>query len=264
MKVNKEMVFAVRKVVEEAAEFISSSHGKVQSGDIVIKDLNSLVSYVDIKAEKILVHGLKQILPDSSFIAEEGTEQAATTDWVWIVDPLDGTTNFLHQIPVYAISVALQYKRETILGMVYEINQQECFYAYSGGGAFLDEHPIEVKNVELSSSLMATGFPYYDFSKTKSYLEVLEYFMKNTRGVRRLGAASVDLAYVACGRFQGFYEYSLAPWDVAAGAYIVQQAGGVVTDFAGGEDWLFGKSIVAAIPSIHPIMIKEIKDNFFV
>lgn len=256
---NKDFVIEVIRVVEKAATFIAQSHGQVQSGDIVIKDLNSLVSYVDINSEKILVEGLKTILPQSAFLTEEGTEAISESDWVWIIDPLDGTTNFLHQIPVYAISIALQYRNEIVFGLVYEVNKEECFYAIKDQGAFLNGHSIQVKESEFSDTLIATGFPYYDFSKTPGYLNVLEYLMQNTRGVRRLGAAAVDLAYVACGRFNGFYEYSLAPWDVAAGALIVKEAGGVVTDFTGKQDWLFGKSIVVGASSVHQKLLDKIQ-----
>lgn len=256
---NLDWVKQVQVIAEKVAAFIRESHGKVQSGDIVIKDLNSLVSYVDIQSEKILVEGLKQLLPESTFIAEEGTEVTNSSDWVWIIDPLDGTTNFLHQIPVYGISIALQYQNELVFGLVYEVNRKECFYAIKGQGAYLDGQKIQVKDVDLADSLIATGFPYYDFSKTKSYLEVLEFLIKNTRGVRRIGAASIDLVYVACGRFNGFYEYSLAPWDVAAGALIVKEAGGVVTDFSGKQDWLLGKSIVVGAPSVHQNLLDKIR-----
>lgn len=260
---NLDWVHQVQAIAEKAADFILDSHGKVQSGDIIVKDLNSLVSYVDIQSEKILVEGLKQLLPESTFIAEEGTEATTSSEWVWIIDPLDGTTNFLHQIPVYGVSIALQYQGEVVFGLVYEVNRKECFYALKDQGAYKDGEKIHVNNVDLADALIATGFPYYDFSKTKSYLQVLEFLMKHTRGVRRLGAASIDLVYVACGRFNGFYEYSLAPWDVAAGALIVKEAGGIVTDFSGGQNWLFGKSIVVGAPDIHQHIQSQIQNIIF-
>ncbi len=262
MTLNKSFAESVIAIAEKAAAFISSSHGNVKAGEIVTKDLNSLVSYVDTGSEKIIIEGLKNILPESGFLAEEGTTARTDAEYIWIIDPLDGTTNFLHQIPVYAISIALQYQGEIIFGLVYEVNRQECFYALKGQGAFLNHNKISVNEAAFADTLIATGFPYYDFSKTKAYLEVLEELMKGTRGIRRMGAAAVDLAYVACGRFNGFYEYSLAPWDVAAGALLVREAGGVVTDFKGGEDWLHGKSIVVGSNQTHAQLLQLLEEKF--
>lgn len=259
---NRSFVQSVITIAENAAGFISSSHGKVKAGEIITKDLNSLVSYVDTGSEKIIIEGLKGLLPESGFLAEEGTTAQAEAEYTWIIDPLDGTTNFLHQIPTYAISIALQYQDEIVFGLVYEVNRKECFYAIKGEGAYLNHERIYVSEAAFSDTLIATGFPYYDFSKTKAYLGVLEELMKSTRGIRRLGAAAVDLAYVACGRFNGFYEYSLAPWDVAAGALLVREAGGVVTDFKGGEDWLHGKSIVVGSPNTHQELLRLLKEKF--
>lgn len=259
---NRTFAESVITIAERAAAFISSSHGKVNAGEIITKDLNSLVSYVDTGSEKIIIEGLKEILPESGFLAEEGTTAQANAEYIWIIDPLDGTTNFLHQIPIYAISIALQYQNDIIFGLVYEVNRQECFYALKGQGAFLNHNKISVNDAAFADTLIATGFPYYDFSKTKAYLGVLEELMKRTRGIRRMGAAAVDLAYVACGRFNGFYEYSLAPWDVAAGALLVREAGGIVTDFQGGEDWLYGKSIVVGSHQTHVQLLQLLEEKF--
>jgi myo-inositol-1(or 4)-monophosphatase len=262
MKIRADFVQSVIEIAENVADFIQMHAGKVNDREIITKDLNSLVSYVDTGSEARIIEGLKKLTPDASFLAEEGTESLSEKDLVWIIDPLDGTTNFLHQIPVYAISIALQFQNEIIFGLVYEVNNRDCFYAVKEQGAFLNGKKIEVDNAFFPDSLIATGFPYYDFSKTKVYLEVLEEMMKGTRGVRRLGAASVDLAYVACGKFSGFFEYSLAPWDVAAGAFIVQEAGGTVTDFSGGQDWLHGKSIIAGNPIVQNKILKIIQNKF--
>ena len=159
---------------------------------------------------------------------------------------MDGTTNFIHGIPLYAISIALQQNDEIVIGVVYEINLKECFYAWKGSNAFLDAQVINVSaNKTINESLIATGFPYYDYSKLTEYIQLFTYLLKNSRGVRRLGSAAVDLAYVACGRFEAFYEYGLRPWDVAAGAFIVQQAGGCNCNFEGGSNYIFGKEIIS-------------------
>lgn len=253
---------SVRIVAEKAANFISEHYGKVSQDEIVTKDLNSLVSYVDVGSEKIITEGLSKILPDSSFLTEEDTIQTEDTEVRWIIDPLDGTTNFLHQIPVFAVSIALEVQEEIVFGLVYEVNRKECFHAIKGKGAFLNHKPIRVRNGSFSDALIATGFPYYDFSQTDEYLDVIRTVIKSTRGVRRMGAAAVDLAYTACGRFSGFFEYSLAPWDVAAGALIVQESGGIVTDFKGGSDWLFGQSIVSGSPETYQALLKLIQEKF--
>ena len=221
--------------------------GKIfSSAKVEVKGKNDFVSYVDKTAEKQLVEGLSLLLPEAGFIAEEGTSTKKGEHYNWIIDPLDGTTNFIHGIPCFAISIALMKDNVLVMGVIYEINLDECFYAWEGSKAYLNDKEINVSsNPTLSASLIATGFPYYDYHRMDEYMELFKYFMKNTRGLRRLGSAATDLAYVACGRFEGFYEYSLQPWDVAAGAFIVQQAGGKVTDFKGGEDYIFGKEIVA-------------------
>jgi myo-inositol-1(or 4)-monophosphatase len=250
-KVFAEQVVAICR---EAGAFIQSARGQVLETDIIEKGHNSLVSYVDTGSEKILVERLKALLPGSTFLTEEHTVEQSAGEHRWIIDPLDGTTNFLHQIPVFAVSVALEFSGKIVLGVVYEVNRDEAFYAVKGQGAYLDGHSIRVRNAPFSQALIATGFPYYDYTKTEHYLQALGAFMEKCRGVRRLGAAAVDLAYVACGRFDGFFEYSLAPWDVAAGALIVNEAGGFVEDFNRSDDWLFGRSIVAGSMAVHAEM----------
>lgn len=236
-----------KELVKEVGGFIREEAAKFDPSKIEEKGLNDLVSYVDKEAEQKLVDGLKIILPQAGFIAEEGTATANDELYKWIIDPLDGTTNFMHRLPVFSISVALISEERLILGVVYEINRDELFYAHKDGGAWLNDKKITVSTIpHLSQSLLATGFPYHNFKRLDTYLDMLKYFMKHTHGLRRMGSAAVDLAYVACGRFQGFFEYNLNPWDVAGGAFIVQEAGGVVVDFKGGDNFLFGRSIIAA------------------
>ncbi len=252
-----------RAVVLKAGEFIASQVGEVAAAAIEVKDLNSLVSYVDTETEKLLIEGLAKLVPGSVFFTEEETVKREEGEWRWIIDPLDGTTNFLHQLPIFSISVALQHQEETVIGIVYEVNRKECFYAWKGGGAWMNGRPIRVsKTSTLSASLLATGFPYYDYDRMQAYLLVLQFFMQNTRGLRRLGSAAVDLAYVACGRFDGFYEYSLNAWDVAAGILLVQEAGGRVTDFKGGEDYLFGRELISSNTKLHEELQKVIQQHF--
>jgi len=242
----KELLPKVIDTSKKAGFFIRGERRKFSADKIEVKGLNDLVSYVDKASEQMIVKDLKDILPEAGFIVEENSVQGEK-EYNWIVDPLDGTTNFIHGLPCYAVSIALEHKGEIILGVVYEVSRDECFYATKGGGAFLNEVKIKVSgNKNLSESLVATGFPIYNFTRLENFLKALEYFMKNTHGVRRIGAAAADLAYLACGRLDAFFEYNLSSWDVAAGSLIIKEAGGTVTDFKGGKDWLFGKEMCAS------------------
>lgn len=235
----------VKAVANKAAQFIRKERETFSNDQIEIKGLNDLVSYVDKGAEKLIVEELKKLELDAGFIVEENSA-TGTKDYNWIVDPLDGTTNFIHGIPCYAVSIALEYKGEIIIGVVHEVNRNECFYAVKNMGAFMNGKPIHVSaNKNLSESLIATGFPIHNFKRQENYLNMLRELMHKTHGIRRIGAAAADLCYLATGRVDAFYEYNLSPWDVAAGGLIVKEAGGSVTDFSGGNNWLFGREIVA-------------------
>lgn len=239
-------------VVDEVGAYIREALGTVGAQAIESKSRNSLVSHVDKTAEAMLVEKLGQLLPAAVFLTEEDTVNNQEGDLRWIIDPLDGTTNFLHGIPVFAISIALEQAGELVMGIVQEVVRQENFYAWRGGGAFCNGQAIAVSGREqLSDSLLATGFPYYDFERSADYLEVMGHFMQATRGLRRLGAAAVDLAYVACGRFDGFFEYALSPWDVAAGIVLVREAGGQVSGFSSQSDYASGREVIASNGSIH-------------
>lgn len=239
-------------------ESLSFTYDKVEE-----KSLNQLVSYVDKTAEELLVKGLQALFPEAGFITEEQTIGTKSKEYMWVIDPLDGTTNFIHGIPVYSVSIGLLRNNHPIMGIVYEVNRDELFYAWEGSKAYLNGAVIQVKqNNLLSQSLLATGFPYYDFEGMKGYIDSLQYFMHHTQGMRRMGSAAVDLAYVACGRFDGYFEYGLSPWDVAGGAFIVQQAGGKVSAFNGGEDYIFGRSIVAGSAYLFDDILKVIQSNF--
>ncbi len=233
-------------LVKDTGDFIRQESARFDESKIEYKGKNDLVSYVDKTAEEMLVKGLELIMPGSGFIAEEGTSNKRSDIYNWIIDPLDGTTNFTHGIPIFAISVALMKRGELVMGVVYEVNRDECFHAIKGGGAFLNHMPIKVSDIRtLDRALLATGFPYYDFEQMNQYLSIINDLMHETHGLRRMGSAAVDLVYTACGRFEGFFEYNLNAWDVAAGALIVKEAGGIVTDFKGGGDFLFGRQIAA-------------------
>lgn len=255
----QEICDSMVKLTKETVLFIEKHRAQVSDAEIETKSLNSLVSFVDKGAEELLVKGLKTILPEAGFIAEEGTETRTHESLNWVIDPLDGTTNFLHNIPVFAISIALKEGNEIVAGVVFEIGQKECFYAWKNGGAFMNGNPIKVSSkTSLADGLVATGFPYYDFDRMDEFIEILKSFIHKTRGVRRLGSAATDLAYVACGRFDGFFEYGLSPWDVAAGVVLVREAGGVVSDYSKGDNFIFGGEIAAASTEIYEEFIQVI------
>ena len=233
-------------LVKEVAEFISEERKNFSSENIQIKGKHNFVTHVDTGAEEQLVKGLGMILPQSGFIAEEGTGSGTDSKYNWVIDPLDGTTNYIHGSPPYAISVGLMEDNDIMLGVIYEIFSDECFYSFGESKSYLNGRPIKVSETSaVSDSLIATGFPYDNFDRMAPFMKSLEHFFTNTHGVRRLGSAATDLAYVACGRYDAFYEYNLHAWDVAAGAFIVQQAGGRVGDFQGKGNYIFGKEIVA-------------------
>lgn len=249
-------------LVQSVGEWMKSQLGLVMESQIDTKDLNSLVSYVDKEAEAKLLAGLLSFIPGSKALAEESNPQAQLNneDFFWIVDPLDGTTNFLHELPFFSISVALYKGGEIVLGVILEVNRGELFYSWKGAkAAYLNGKEIKVAQREkFSDTLLATGFPYYDFAYQTHYMKLFASLMPQVRGLRRFGSAALDLAYTACGRFDGFFEYSLSPWDVAAGAFLVQQAGGTVTDFVGGRNYLLGRTIVAGSHYTYPKLQAEI------
>ncbi len=259
----QQLCLDVTYLTAEVGAFILGERKIFSQNNIEKKGHNDLVSYVDKTAEKMIVTALKSLLPEAGFYTEESTDNTKGAFYNWIIDPLDGTTNFIHGIPCFCISIALLERDELILGVVHELNLDECFYAYQNGGAFLNGIQIHVSEInKLSDSLIATGFPYHNYDRMLPYMQVFDWCMRNTHGLRRLGSAAADLAYVACGRFEAFYEYGLNPWDVAGGAIIVKEAGGNVTDFSGEKNFIFGGELIAANSSVHSEMKEVIRNEF--
>ena len=229
----------------ETGAFLQQEVNRLKSTDIQAKGLHNYVTYVDQESERRIVECLSKLLPGSGFIAEENPS-LKPEEFTWVVDPLDGTTNFIHGVPLYCISIGLMHGNETIMGVIYEPNLKECFYTWKSAPSYLNNEAIRVSNTaNINESLFATGFPYYDYSRLDEYLAIFKYLLQNSRGARRLGSAAADLAYTACGRYDGFFEYGLSPWDVNAGGLLVKNAGGIVTDFYGKENHIFGKQIIA-------------------
>ncbi len=253
----------VTNTCRSLSTYVRNELKNLKASDVKSKGLHDFVTYVDKTSEKKLVKDLRKILPSAGIIAEENQAYQKSQLYNWVIDPLDGTTNFIHGVPIFSISIALMKGDEVVSGVVSEVNLHEYFYAWKDGGAFMNGHPIQVSQAnKLTDSLLATGFPYHDFDRLDQYIEVLKYLMRNSRGVRRLGSAAVDLAYVAAGRFDGFYEYGLNSWDVAAGVILVKEAGGNVCDFSGKDNFIFGNEILATNPGVYDEFLELIKHNF--
>lgn len=255
----KKICTEIEAVVRETGEFIQKESEVFDISRTEIKGLHDMVSYVDKGAEKMLVDKLSIILPEAGFLAEEGTSTKKGLKYCWVIDPLDGTTNFIHGLHPFSISVALMEDDEPVVGIVYGVGVNESFTSWKNGGAWLNGKQIHVSEAgRLSDSLIATGFPYSDFSRLEKYMDCLTYFCKTTHGIRRLGSAAIDLSYIACGRFEAFYEYGLHPWDIAAGILLVREAGGIVSDFKGNEKNLNGDEIAAGNKNVFPEFLENV------
>lgn len=256
----KNLCYEIEIAARKAAEFIMHESGRFKINETESKGLNNFVTYVDKGSEKMLVEMLGQLIPDSGFIAEEGTSDKKGEKYNWVIDPLDGTTNFLHGVRPYAVSIGLMENDEVIAGVIHEAGGNETFSAWKDGGAWLNGKRISVSQTKtLSDSLVATGFPYNLFDRLDPYMDLLKYLVRNTHGVRRLGSASIDLAYVACGRYDLFFEYDLKHWDVAAGMLIVREAGGVFSDFSGNMSGLTGDETLASNMSVYSEILNIVR-----
>lgn len=257
------IISQVTEVAKTAGQFIRQERLTFDADKIEYKGLNDLVSYVDKTAEQKIVAGLEKIMPEAGFITEEKTTTKIGDTYNWVIDPLDGTTNFIHGLPSYSVSIGLKKNEELVLGVVYEVCQDECFYAHSDSPAYLNGKEIKVSNKPaVADSLIATGFPYYDFSKQAAYIELFTELMRNCHGLRRLGSAAVDLCYTASGRFDAYYEYNLNEWDVAGGIVILKQAGGQVLNFKGGDEVLNTREVLATNGKITGEMLDYIQRYF--
>lgn len=250
-----------KQAAREGVRIIQSF--KAKGIKIKKKGFHDLVTDADVETEKAIIEVIKKHYPDDQILAEESfAEETMSEARTWIIDPIDGTTNFANNFPIYCVSVALWEHRKPKVGIVIEVNREEEFTAIVGEGAWLNDEEIEVSSTsEFEHAFLGTGFPYNDLSVVDPYLKLFRQLMEDVQGIRRPGSAAYDLCCVACGRFDGFYEYSLHIWDVAAAALIIREAGGVITDWDGGDQWPFGQRVVTGNSKIHDFLLQRIKDN---
>jgi myo-inositol-1(or 4)-monophosphatase len=248
--------FAIR-VAQDAGRLLRDRVGtKI---DVAHKGAINIVTDVDLASERLIREAIATQYPRHQVLAEEGGLAESRSEYRWVIDPLDGTTNFAHGYPVFCVSIALEHQGETILGVVYDPMRDELFTAERGGGAALNNRPIRVSSTDsLMQSLLSTGFPYDIRTSTLTNLDHWANFAMNAQALRRDGAAALDLSYVACGRYDGFWELNLSPWDMAAGALIVTEAGGRVSDFSGGDFSSYKPEIIASNGLIHDRMVEVI------
>jgi len=246
------------RAARAAGDVIIRQIDHVQDLPVIQKSRNDFVTEVDKHAEMAIIDTLRNAYPDHAFLAEESGQQGESP-YLWIIDPLDGTTNYLHGFPQYAVSIALQHKGELVQAVVYDPLRQELFTAGRGEGAMLNNRRIRVsKQKFLEGALLGTGFPFKEQERLDEYLKSFKTLFLMTAGIRRAGAASLDLAYVACGRLDGFWELGLKPWDMAAGILLVQEAGGMNSEISGGDKFLDSGNIVSANPEIHDEILKKL------
>ncbi len=245
------------------------------AGDIIIKDLGRLsktdvetktafdfVTKVDRLAEDVIMKTVRERWPDHRFLTEE-TLKEEQGGYRWIIDPLDGTTNYIHGYPSFSVSIALEYRGEIVLGVVFDPLRKELFHAVRGQGAFLNETQVHVSGITtLDRSLIATGFPFRAKHMIDHYLNAFKAVFEKVSDIRRAGSAAIDLAYIATGRAEGFFELKLSPWDIAAGSLLITEAGGMVTDFGGGGDYLLTGNVIAGNSAIQPLILETLMKVF--
>ena len=246
------------RAARAAGDIIIRQIDHVQDLPVTKKSRNDFVTEVDRQAEMVIIETLHKSYPDHAILAEESGRQG-NSPYLWIIDPLDGTTNYLHGFPQYAVSIALQHRGELDQAVVYDPLRQELFTASRGGGAMLNNRRIRVsKQKHLEGALLGTGFPFKEQERLDKYLDGFRVLFPMTAGIRRAGAASLDLAYVACGRLDGFWELGLKSWDMAAGALLIKEAGGLISDLDSKDTYLNSGDVVAANPEIHDEMLNNL------
>lgn len=246
----------IQSVIRTAGDFARREFEVFNFDTVEYKAENDPFTYVDVKTEELLKVGLAQLIPGAGFTTEEAKSEVTQNGWEWIIDPIDGTSNFTHGIPYFSISVGLAFQRKVVAGYVYQPVGEVMYHAQKGKGAWENGQPLRISpRVDLPYALVATGFPYSDMGWRREWVDLVVNVLDAAHGVRRFGSAALDLANVAAGRLDVFFEFNLKSWDVAAGSLLVQEAGGLVTDFQGGNDYIYGRQIVASNGHLHKPML---------
>ncbi len=255
------MLTTAVKAARRAGGIITRAAGNLDLLTVQSKGQNDFVSEVDRQAEQAIVEILTDAYPNHAIVAEEGGA-TAEADYTWIIDPLDGTTNFIHGFPQYAVSIALQHRGVITQAVIFDPTRNDLYTASRGAGAYLNDRRIRVsRRKQMSDALIGTGFPYTHFEELDTYLDTLKRILPACAGVRRAGAAALDMAYVASGALDGFWEANLKPWDIAAGSLLISEAGGLLTDFNGDGDYLTSGNIVTATPKVFHALLKLVNPN---
>ena len=248
------------EAAKDAGRYLKFSVGKVRSVEVKQGEERNLVSEIDKTSEAKIIRTIKQHYPGHAILAEESGASSATSDYKWVIDPLDGTTNFLHGVPIFCVTIAIEYKGELVAGVVYDPNLDELFTAERGSGCYCNGRRMKVSQAPgLINSLLVTGFPYDIAQNPDNAVGHFVNFLMEGQGIRRLGSAALDLSYVAAGRFDGFWEVNLNPWDMAAGVLFIQEAGGKVTDFSGAPSSIYRKQVLATNGLIHEAMVNVLR-----
>ncbi len=251
------------EAAKEAGKFLKYNVGKVKNIEMKQGEERNLVSEIDKGSEERIITIIRRHFPTHAILAEESGASTTSSDYMWVIDPLDGTTNFLHSVPIFCVTIAVAYKGELVAGVVYDPNLDELFTAEKGSGAYLNGRRLTVSSTsKLINSLLVTGFPYDIAQNPENAIGHFVNFLVEAQGIRRLGSAALDLSYVAAGRFDGFWEVNLNPWDMAAGMLFVREAGGRVTDFAGAESSIYKKQVLASNGIIHDAMLQVLRKGF--
>ena len=256
---DKDFLTVAREAAQIGGRILMEAFGQLQSSQIDLKGMGDYVTELDNRSEQAIIQRIKQAYPEHIIHAEESGIDASDSSYRWIIDPLDGTANYVQSIPIYGVSIALQKDAETILGVVYHPDRDELFWAKRDEGAYLNGKRIHVSTQnDIAYSMLASGFPWRSKRYLDAYLACFKDLFNAAAGIRRMGAAAIDLAYTACGRFDGFWEMKLGAWDIAAGILLIEEAGGIVTDFQGGKGYLESGNVVAGSTSIHRIVLRTI------
>lgn len=257
------MLATAIEAAKEAGKFLKYNVGRVRTIEMKRGEERNLVSEIDKGSEAKIISIIKRKYPSHAILAEESGASNSASDYKWVIDPLDGTTNFLHGLPIFCVTIGIEFKGEIVAGVVYDPNLDELFTAEKGSGAFLNGKRLNVTSTaKLIDSLLVTGFPYDIAQNPDNAIGHFVNFLVEGQGIRRLGSAALDLAYVAAGRFDGFWEVNLNPWDMAAGMLFVREAGGKVTDFSGGESTIYNKQVLATNGVIHDAMLNVLARGF--